>query len=488
MDSDQPIGSIADEIIAKCRQKTAIDEAIVVIEDVSETEVRYANNHITTNGIRRDRELTLILTKTVKNLQYVGIQSVSSVAGSEEMDNFIAQTFAALEASVPSANNEELIGKSLTQDVLPINVDTDHDLQGDVNCYLPSKKADPYIFREPLAELKEVFAGQGKGKSLLSGLMSYGITTTHLATTTDVAFTGEERIGIFEIVKRQANATGDLSSSWIGEVTRDFQDISPYGIDKRLSERLSWGQKKVNLPPGRYEVIMPPSVVADLMLELYMAADGLDAREGGTVFSAPGGLPMYGRRLCDSRFSLYSDPHDGDVGCNDVFVTTSNGSDSSVFDNGRRLEKTYWLEEGVVKNLRAPRYTEHKYGLAPAFHIGNLLLASNKESTSLEDMIRQTKRGLLITCLWYIREVDRAKLLLTGLTRDGVYLVEHGEIVAEVNNFRFNDSPLTLLNNAIATSAPSLAYPRESGEWMPLCKMPAVTVAGFNFDSVSSAS
>jgi predicted Zn-dependent protease len=108
-------------------------------------------------------------------------------------------------------------------------------------------------------------------------------------------------------------------------------------------------------------------------------------------------------------------------------------------------------------------------------------------SADLDDLVARTERGLLLTCLWYIREVDAQTLLLTGLTRDGVYLVENGQVVGAVNNFRFNESPIALLGRLIEVGRSVAALPREWADWFTRTAMPPVRVADFNMSSVSAA-
>ena len=126
-------------------------------------------------------------------------------------------------------------------------------------------------------------------------------------------------------------------------------------------------------------------------------------------------------------------------------MTTASTNESSVFDNGLDLARTDWIRGGELTALRQTRHTAEmtKQPVTPA--IDNLVLQVDGASGSVEDLVAGTERGLLLTCLWYIREVDPQTLLLTGLTRDGVYLVENGEITAAVNNFRWNESPVDLL-------------------------------------------
>ena len=120
--------------------------------------------------------------------------------------------------------------------------------------------------------------------------------------------------------------------------------------------------------------------------------------------------------------------------------------------------------------------------------IGNLILDLPGATATLDDMIARTSRGLLLTCLWYIRAVDPQSLLLTGLTRDGVYLVENGEVTAAVNNFRFNESPVAMLRRITEAGLTTAALPREWSEYFTRAAMPPVRVEGFNMSSVSQAS
>ena len=128
-------------------------------------------------------------------------------------------------------------------------------------------------------------------------------------------------------------------------------------------------------------------------------------------------------------------------------IAHSSGGDQSVFDNGLPLAATDWVREGELRHLTTSRHSAGLTGLPVAPAIDNLVLTGG-DDRSLDEMVAGTERGLLLTCLWYIREVDPATLLLTGLTRDGVYLVENGEVAGEVNNFRFNESPIDLLGRA----------------------------------------
>lgn len=162
----------------------------------------------------------------------------------------------------------------------------------------------------------------------------------------------------------------------------------------------------------------------------------------------------------------------------------SSGGDSSVFDNGLPLTPTDWIRNGELAHLITSRHSANLTGLPVAPALDNLILEGGGER-SLEEMVAHTERGLLLTCLWYIREVDPATLLLTGLTRDGVYLVENGQVVGEVNNFRFNESPVDLLSRATEAGRTEKTLPREWGDYFTRAAMPALRIPDFNMSSVS---
>jgi predicted Zn-dependent protease len=155
-----------------------------------------------------------------------------------------------------------------------------------------------------------------------------------------------------------------------------------------------------------------------------------------------------------------------------------------VFDNGLPLAATEWIGQGELKHLITSRHSADLTGLPVSPGIDNLILDGGDDRT-LDEMVADTERGLLLTCLWYIREVDPATLLLTGLTRDGVYLVENGEVTGEVNNFRFNESPVGLLGRATEAGRTEKTLPREWSDWFTRAAMPPLRVPDFNMSSVS---
>ena len=232
---------------------------------------------------------------------------------------------------------------------------------------------------------------------------------------------------------------------------------------------------------------MPPSAVADMVARLYSTMTGQDAEDGKTVFSRGGGGTRVGERLSATPFELYSDPLEASIRCAPFVATSASSPRASVFDNGVALERTAWITDGVLQQLVYHRAGAARSGARFAGPIDNLVLRAPGATATTDDLVATTERGLLLTCLWYIREVDPSTMLLTGLTRDGVYLVEDGRVVGAVNNFRFNESPVDMLARAVEAGATVRARGRESGDHFNRTAMPPLRVPNFNMSSVSPA-
>ena len=307
------------------------------------------------------------------------------------------------------------------------------------------------------------------------------MATTFLATSNGLRRRYTQPTGSVEI-----NAKRDGASAWAGVSTPDFVDVPTDSLLERLSTRLGWAQRTVELPAGRYETIMPPSTVADMMIYLWWTMDGRGAEEGRTALSAPGGGTRVGEKLTDLPLTLYSDPHARRAWrARRSSRRRRRRSDSSVFDNGMDIGRSRLDPRRHDQRAGVPAGVGREFDAPVAVPADNLLMTGG--SASLADMIAGTERGLLLTTLWYIREVDPTVLLLTGLTRDGVYLVEDGEVTAAVNNFRFNESPLDLLRRATEAGATELTLPREWGDWVTRAAMPSLRIPDFHMSSVSQA-
>ncbi|MGH2567227.1 MAG: TldD/PmbA family protein, partial [Bacteroidota bacterium] len=246
----------------------------------------------------------------------------------------------------------------------------------------------------------------------------------------------------------------------------NFKQLSTIAVDKALKSA-----KPRELPPGKYVTILEPSCVADLMQSLGFAMDARSADEGRSFFSKQGGGNKLGERLFPDFVNIYSDPVDPLV------------PGSPWSGGGLPQKRVDWVKNGVVTNLSYSRYWAEKQGMDPVPPPSNVIVKGG--SGTLEDLIKSTKQGVLVTSIWYIRSVDPRTLLLTGLTRDGVFWIENGKIAYPVTNFRWNESPVAVLKNIEKMSKEMRIPPRESQS--TTVAVPALRLKEFNFTSVSEA-
>ncbi|WP_344873912.1 metallopeptidase TldD-related protein, partial [Nonomuraea antimicrobica] len=347
------------------------------------------------------------------------------------------------------------------------------------------RPTDIGVFEGFAPALGEAFAAAESGDRKLYGFAEHSLTSTFLGTSTGVRLRHDQPTGRLELNAK----SGDLKrSAWTGVSTQDFTDVDVAALGSSLAQRLEWAKNRVDLPAGRYETLLPPSAVADLMIYLFWSAGARDALDGRSVFAKPGGGTRVGEQLATLPVSLSSDPAAAGIACAPFVTAHASSRESSVFDNGLPLARTDWIRDGRLEALLQTRYSAELSGLPVTPGVDNLIMTGPADGRPLEEMIAATRHGLLVTCLWYIREVDPQTLLVTGLTRDGVYLVEHGEVVGEVNNFRFNESPVDLLGRVSEVGASERTLPREWSDYFQRTVMPAVRVPDFNMSTVSQAS
>jgi predicted Zn-dependent protease len=452
------------EIVERALELSRADGCVVIADETSSANLRWAGNALTTNGVTRGRTLTVIATVDGKEGTATGVVSRSAV------------TAADLEPLVRAA--EEAAAKAgPAEDAQPLLDGVAHS-PGFTDAPAETSSA---VFADFAPALGEAFARARAGGRELYGFANHEMTSSYLGTSTGLRLRHDQPNGTLEV---NAKSPDRRRSAWAGRSTRDFKDVDPAALDADLATRLGWAERRVDLPAGRYETLLPPTAVADLLVYLLWSAGARDAAEGRTVFSNPGGGTRVGERLSELPLTLRSDPREPGLESAPFVLAHASGDDASVFDNGLPLAATEWISGGELKHLTTTRHSAGLTGLPVAPAIDNLVLDGGT-GKSLEEMVAATERGLLLTCLWYIREVDPATLLLTGLTRDGVYLVENGEVVGEVNNFRFNESPVDLLGRAAEAGRTEKTLPREWGDWFTRAAMPALRVPDFNMSSVS---
>ncbi|AYF75708.1 TldD/PmbA family protein [Nocardia yunnanensis] len=461
----------APEVVERALRSSRADEAIVLVTDAHEASLRWAGNSMTTNGSAVARDWAVVsVFRDGPHTARVGSVSSTSVDP--------ADIEAVVRASEDAARTAEP-----ARDAMPLlspDAVDDDTLDRRLDWAGAPATTDIGVFTTLASDLATGFDGADR----LYGFAHHQMHSSWLGTSTGLRRRWVQPTGSIEINGKRG-AGGELASAWVGAGTTDFTDVDTPGLLAELSRRLDWSKRRVELPAGRYETLLPPSAVADLMIYMAWTMEGRGTHEGHTAFSRAGGTRI-GERLTDIPLTLYSDPSAAGLEYRPFVATPSSSESLSVFDNGLTARRTDWIGEGVIESLVYPRATAAEFD-APVTLPGENLLMTGGSAATLPDMIAATERGLLLTCLWYIREVDPATLLLTGLTRDGVYLVENGEVTAAVNNFRFNESPLDLLRRVTEAGRTDITLPREWKDWFTRTAMPPLRIPDFHMSSVSQA-
>lgn len=294
---------------------------------------------------------------------------------------------------------------------------------------------------------------------------AYGIATSRglfaYHASTDVALS---------CTARTPDGTGSGYASAGG---RAWTSVDPAAIGRRAAQKALASRRPVAIEPGRYTVILEPRAVADFIPGLVGSLNARSADEGRSAFSKKGGGTKLGEKIVDERVTLLSDPFDPDL-LGQPFDT-----------DGLPLKRVVWIENGVLKNLAYSRFWAQQKGVEPTGGGGGGFgrnpggLKMTGGSKSVDQLIAETPRGVLVTHFFYIRSLDQRTVLLTGLTRDGTFLIENGKISKSIKNFRWNDSPLLSLARLADIGKPE---PIEAG-----LVMPALKINDFTFSSLSDA-
>jgi len=266
----------------------------------------------------------------------------------------------------------------------------------------------------------------------------------------------------YSLTARTGDGTG---SGWAGIDHRDWSAVDAEALHATAVDKAMRSREPQPLEPGTYPVILEPQAVSDLVGLLAGALDARAADEGRSAFAAPGGTKI-GEQVVDERVTLRSDP--------------AGAGDPPFGGDGVPARPIAWIEGGVLRNLAYSRYWASQQGAEPTGRPSALSLDGGEGS--LADLIASTDRAVLVTRLWYIRSLDPRTVLHTGLTRDGTFWVENGRISHPVNNFRWNDSPLSVLRrlDRLGRSV------RVAGDGA-VREVPPLRATGFHFSSVSEA-
>ena len=464
----------AQELTEAALAASGADGCVVVTSEHTETNLRWAANSLTTNGQMRSRSVTVISTfdRPVGTSAGVVTRAISTV---DEVADLVRASETAGRDAEPA------------DDAAPLVEPYEHDDDWGAD----AAETSVAVFDEFAPALGAAFERWRRDDRLLFGFAEHQMTSYFLATSTGLRRRFDQPDGRLEVNGKSGAADNSARSAWDGLHTRNFSDVDVDAVVDSLSERLEWASTRIDLPAGRYETILPPTAMADFMVYAYWTASARDAEEGRNVYASGSGGTRIGEKLSSLPLTLRSNPAEAGLQCAPFdIVTASSGGLQSVFDNGEPVPPTSWIADGVLADLVRTRAWARKTSTTPRPFTDNLILegAPGGRGPSIEEMIASTERGLLLTCLWYIREVDPQTLLLTGLTRDGVYLVEDGQVRGAVNNFRFNESPIDLLGRITEVGRTEPTMSREWSDYFRRTAMPAVRVPDFNMSTVSQAS
>jgi len=421
------------------------DECSVAISGTREGNIRFARNSVSTAGLTEDQTLNV----TVAFGKRQGTASINEF-DDKSLERAVrrAEDIARLAPENPEAM--PLIGKQ--------------DFKSSGTYFASTAAIDPDYRAEVAAQ--SIGAGR-KNKLVTAGFFNDSTGFETIANSKGV-FGHREFTGLdFTCTARTEDGRG---SGW---VTRSAVDAKRFDAREAIEVAMEKALRSVDakaLEPGRYTVILEPAATSDILGRMFGAFGARQADEGRSFLAKKGGGNRLGEKLFDEQVNVWADPWDKDVPV-------------SPWDSGSMLarQRTDLIKDGKVASLDYSRFWAQKNGRAPTARHGNMIMAGG--SKSLEELIAGTKKGIVVTRTWYIRQVDPQSLLLTGLTRDGTFYVENGKIRYPIKNFRFNESPVTILNNVDELGKPVVVGGGGGFEMV----LPAMRIRDFNFTSLSDA-
>lgn len=437
----------ARRVVETVVQRNAVDAVQVAIRAGRTRNLRFAANQLSTAGVTEDAQATIT--------SFVGRRRASVTTNDLTRDGLEravrkAEAIARLAPEDPEAM--PLLGAQSYRDVPAAYDDATASLDAGAT----------------IDAARSALAPARAGKTLdVAGFLLVTGSASVLGNSAGLfAYHRGTRAG-YTITARTADGTGSgwASDDAVAWSRLDFEATGRRAIDKALRSR-----NPVAIEPGRYTVILEPTAVGDLveLLGRYMQARSAD--EGRSPFAKRGGGTRVGEQVANPLVTLTSDPYDAQVL-------------ASPFDgDGLPMTRQTWIDKGTLAQLQYSRAWAARTGTTPTGGTSSLLLAGGTQTA--EQLIAGTQRGILVTRLWYLREVDPRTALQTGLTRDGTFLIENGKVTKPIKNMRFNESPLFLLNN-VESLGPAVRIGDGGGG--PVLIMPTMKARDFNFTSLSDA-
>ena len=424
------------------------EQARVTINNTAQGNTRYAVNQVSTSGDATD---------TVITVQSVFGKRAASASTNKLDDASLKQTVEISERLAKlSPENQELMPELGAQTYL------------EVDGWAPSTaNLDP---AGRAAAVRRVTGPSLQGGLVSTGFIEADADVVAIATSAGLFAYGRLTGAAMTTTVRTADGQG---SGWAGATHSDWSKIDASALGEHAIDKAQRSREPVAVEPGRYTVVLEPTAVGNLIQLLGFAMNARNADEGRSFFTKPGGGNKIGMKVVDASVTISSDPADPDTKA------------YAFAPDGFAVKPTTWIKNGVVENLAYDRYWAQKQGREPTPFMRALRMSGGQGS--VDDLVASTERGILVTRFWYIRPVDQRTILYTGLTRDGTFLIENGKVTKAVKNFRFNESPVFLLNNLESMGEPVRVSASEDGGPGLAIVVPPIKAHDFNFTSLSDA-
>jgi predicted Zn-dependent protease len=436
----------AKRICDKVMSLSKADECRVQINGSRNGNIRYARNEVSTAGMIENTQLTVSVafgkkqgTATINEFDEKSLEKV--VRRAEDVARLAPE-------------NPEFLAAIKKQDFKPSNT---------------YSAATAAIDPEYRAEVAAASINSAKKQGLIAAGFFSDTTGFETVANSNGVFGYQTLSNLgFTVTTRTEDGRG---SGWVTRSANDARKFDAREASEIAIEKAVKSVEAKALEPGRYTVILEPAATSEIIGRMFGAFDARQADEGRSFLSKKGGGNRLGEKLFDEQVNIWADPWNEEVPV-------------LPWDNQAMLarERQDVIKGGKVASLDYTRFWAEKQGQRATGRHGNMIMAGGGKST--EELIASTKKGILVTRTWYIRMVDPQSLLLTGLTRDGTFYIENGKIKHPVKNFRFNESPVTMLNNIDELGKPVRIGGDEVRYQMLI---PAMKVRDFNFTSLSDA-
>jgi len=437
----------AEALAQKVLSFSTADEARVNMNSGTQGNTRFAVNQVSTAGDTYDASVTVTSAFGKKTA------SATTNRFDDESLRQVVQTSERLARLVPE--DPEYMGELPPQQYLPVE---------------PFFEATANLTPEQRARaVTEITAPAARQNLVSTGFLTH-FTGANAVANKKGLFAYARATGVsFTTTVRTPDGTG---SGWAGGGENDFSRMNFAELGERAIRKAELSRNPRAVEPGEWTVILEPTAVANLVNLMVFSLNARNADEGRSFFSKQGGGNKIGEKFLDERVSITTDPADPRT--------------ASIPFSGEGLPNnaSTWVRNGVLETLVYNRFWAARNNRQPTGFPGSYRMTGG--NSSVEEMIRSTDRGLLVTRLWYIRPVDPRTILFTGLTRDGTFLIENGRITSAVKNLRWNESPIFLLNNIDAMSEPVRVNASEDGAGGAVM-VPAIKARDFTFTSLSDA-